>query len=531
MRSDGPATDPGGTASAPAPGPAGPSGVSGRALRATAFIAGSATLGIEMAASRLLAPSFGTSQLVWANLIGVILLALTVGYRVGGALADRVPGRDGLYGSLLLAGVLSLALPFAGRWAIGMLGAGITATPISVILLSLLAVVLVIAPPVFLLAFATPFALRLGIAAAGPGRSGTVVGALEAWATAGSIAGTFVPAFLTIPFLGTNQTLAGLGALLILTGAVGLRRRWLFGALTLPVAVALLTSGVVRPQPGLLFEAQSPYQFVQVVRQGRYTLLEVNDGGGVQSVWRSGSDLTGLYYDAYMLLPALRSGNARRVLVIGAGGGTILRQYQDVLSGRYRLSLTGVEIDPVVQRLATRFFGLSPSLAARIHVDDGRTFLEAAHGPGGMYDIIIVDAYSRELYIPYELSTEQFFALAAAHLRPGGIVALNVNAVSPQSLLLRSMTRTLHAVFPYTYVAKVPGAFNYLIAGSDRPLDPARLHASGALPSLLAPLGSAIAAAWHPSAGTGGWLLTDNRSPIDYLTNLELLRAAQLGVR
>ena len=505
--------------------------VSWRALCGTAFIAGSGTLGIEMAASRLLAPSFGTSQLVWANLIGVVLLALTIGYRVGGALADRLPGRTGLFGALLLAGFFSLGLPFAGSFAIRALGAGITSTPVSVILLSLAAVILVIAPPVFLLACATPFALRLGVRAAAPERAGTVVGALEAWATAGSIAGTFLPAFVTIPFLGTDQTLVGIGALLMATGAWGLGRRALLGALVLPLVVGLLTSGVVRPMPGLLFEAQTPYQFVQVVRQGRYTLLLVNDGGGVQSVWRSGSDLTGLYYDAYMLLPALRAGTSRHVLVIGAGGGTILRQYQAVLSRRYHLTLTGVEIDPVVKSLATRFFGLSPQLASHIVVGDGRTFLQAAHGPSGQYDIIIVDAYSRELYIPYELATEQFFRLVAAHLRAGGIVALNVNAVTPQSPLLLSMLRTLHTAFPYTYVAKVPGAFNYLVAGSQAPLDPARLVAQGALPPLLQPLGAQIAAAWRPSGGAGGWLLTDNRSAIDYLTNLELWQAARLGVR
>ncbi len=501
-----------------------PVAVSFRALCWTAFVAGGATMGIEMAASRLLAPSFGTSQLVWANLIGVILIALAAGYRVGGWLAGRWPGGAGMYAALAAAGLLDLLLPVAGRWAIGVLGAGITATPVSVILLSLAAVLAVVAPPVFLVAVATPFAVRLGVAARPSGRSGTAVGLLEAWATAGSIAGTFIPAFVTIPFLGVNQTLVGLAGLLLLTGAIGLRRAWIVAALVLPLVVGVATAGVVRPVPGLLFEAQSLYQFVQVFRQGAMTYLTVNEGGGIQSAWNAASPLTGMYYDAYMLLPGLRGGTGRRVLVIGAGGGTILRQYSEVLGGRYDLRLTGVEIDPVVAALGPRYFGLSPALAADIRVDDGRTYLRARPPGAPGYDIVIVDAYSRELYIPYELATVQFYDLVRSRLAPGGIVALNVNALSPSSPLLLALERTLHAAFPYTYAAKVGGDYNYLVAASDRPLDAARLVAPGAVPALLAPLASQVAAGWGPVTGAGGWLLTDNRAPVDYLTDLELLQ-------
>lgn len=506
------------------PFPAPPPAISFRQLCATAAVAGGATMGIEMAASRLLAPSFGTSELVWANLIGVILLSLALGYRAGGWLADRWPGSAGMYGALVAAGLLDLALPFGGRWAVSVLGAGITATPVSVILLSLCAVLAVIAPPVFLLAIATPFALRLGVQVQPPGRAGRAVGALEAWATAGSIAGTFLPALVTIPFLGVNETLAGLGGVLILTGALGLGRVRLLGLLVLPLVVGLLTAGVVRPVPGLLYEAQSLYQFIQVDRQGTMTYLTVNEGAGIQSAWNSASPLTGLYYDAYMLLPGLRPGTRRRVLVIGAGGGTILRQYADVLSGHYDLHLTGVEIDPDVAALGPRYFGLSPALAADIRVDDGRTFLRSLPRGAPRYNIVIVDAYSQELYIPYELATVQFYDLVRAHLVPGGIVALNVNALSPQTPLLLSLERTLRAAFPHVYAAKVGGAYNYLVAASTAPLDPAALLRTGGVPPLLEPLAAELAAGWTPVTGAGGWLLTDNRAPLDYLTNLELLQ-------
>ncbi len=315
--------DPAGDAGAAAGAPA--ARLSLTALRGVVFVAGAGTMAIEMAAARMLAPSFGTSQFVWAALIGVVLLALAVGYRVGGRLADRHPGTAGLFGSLVAAGILAAMLPLAGRWADAVLARGLTATPVSVILLSLAAVLLLVAPPVLPLAFATPFALRLGVAQGGTAAAGTVVGSLEAWATAGSICGTFVPAFLTIPFCGTDQTLLGIATLLVATGALGLAWPAAWLAVLVPVALLPALSGPVLARPGLIYETETPYQFVQVVRQSGLTELLVNDGAGVQSAWRRGSDLTGMYFDAYALLPELRPGRARSVLVIGAGGGTILR--------------------------------------------------------------------------------------------------------------------------------------------------------------------------------------------------------------
>jgi hypothetical protein len=507
------------------------------ALRVTALVGGAAVMALEMAASRLLAPAFGTSLIVWANLIGIILIALALGYSLAGRLADRYPAGTGLYAALLGAGLWAALLPLAGRFVLDLLSRGILGTPVSVILASFAGILAVIAPAVFLLGFVTPFAIRLG--ASDVEHTGRVAGSLGAWSTVGSIAGTFLPAFVTIPFLGVRATLLGAAALLILTAAWGLGRPWALLGLLLPALVAFLVAGPLRPEAGLLFEGESPYQFVQVLRHGPYTELVVNEGGGVQSVWRRGSDLTGFYYDAYMLLPfyrracpagpprgpagapRCRPGGSVRVLVVGAGGGTILRQYHDVLGDRFRLRLAGVEIDPLVASLGPRFFGLPPSLARRVHVADGRVFL--AHDRG-VYDVLIVDAYAHQLYIPFQLATEQFFRLAASHLAPGGILAMNVNALGPTSPLLLAIVRTLHAVFPYTYVARVPGEFNYLLAASRRPIAPTL-----DVPALLRPLAGRVAAAWRADDGAGGQLLTDDRAPLEFLTDWELWRGAREG--
>ena len=498
---------------------AGPS----RTLKTVAFVAGACVMAIEMGASRLLAPAFGTSILVWANLIGVILFAMAVGYNVGGRLADRHPAVRGLFLSLGGAGVLVALLPLAGRAALDALAAGITGTPITVILVSFFAVILLVAPPVFLLAFATPFAIRLG--SPDVAHTGRVAGTLGTWSTAGSLVGTFIPALLTIPTFGTRATLFGVSAALILTAVLGLRSLRPALLLLIPAAIAVVTAGPTRPVPGLLFEKESPYQFVQVSKNAGVTQLVVNEGGGVQSVWRDGSDLTGMYYDAYLLLPFLQDlGSSRRsLLVLGSGGGTILRQYHDVLGGRFDLTLQGVEIDPVVAATGPRYFGLSPALAADVHVADARPYLAASRA---RYDLIVVDAYAQQLYIPFQLTTTEFFGLAASHLAPGGLLAMNVNAVDGNSPLLLAILHTLHSALPYTYLAHIPGAFNYLLVGSQDPLNGARL-ASFAIPGQLRPLGSQIAAAWQADAAPGGMLLTDDHAPVEFLTDWELWRGIQ----
>jgi len=447
------------------------------------------------------------------------LIALSAGYYAGGRLADRRPERRVLADVVLSGGVLASLVPLAGQGIFRLMSAGITGTPVPQVVASFASVLLVFFPPVFLLAFVSPFAVRL--ATSQVAESGRVAGNLYAFSTLGSILGTFVPAFVTIPFIGTRETILMSAALLVAVGVLGSGRWFRLAWLVLPAAVYLLGPPVIKPGAGLLYEAETPYQFVQVLEQGGYRYLIVNEGGGIQSVYNSRDALTGMYYDYYLLLPYLRRGEARDVLVLGAAGGTILRQYYTVVGGRYRLDLTGVEIDPAVAALGPRYFDLDPA-RVRLVVADARPWLATSRD---QYDIVIVDAYSHQLYIPFQLTTREFFDTVHRHLRPGGILALNVNATSPQSPLLLAIEHTVASVFPYTYHVPVPGSYNYVVIGTDQPVDPRLLDTLSG--TRLADLAKTFATGLVPAGHSGGFLLTDNRSPVEFLTDQMIWQAVR----
>lgn len=488
---------------------------------------GASVMALEMAASRLLAPYFGTSQIVWANLIGLILIGLSLGYAYGGRLADRRPEPRLLYGLVLAAGVYQALIPLFARPILSAMIGGWFGTPATIIVASFAAILLVFLPPVFALATVSPFAVRL--ATRDVTESGRVAGGLYAASTLGSIVGTFVPAFVTIPFLGTKETILLFAALQIAVAAWRLGRARHALWLLVPAAVAAATPGVVKPVAGLLFEDDTLYQYVQVVQQGDERLLVINEGGGIQSIYNPHSVLTGLYTDNFAVLPFLaRPAEARpeRALVIGSAGGTIFRIWDRLVRPRVPMEMWGVEIDPVIARLGPRFFGLRGD-EAHVIIGDGRVALARFREP---LDLVVVDAYSNQLYIPFQLSTREFFAEVRSRLAPNGFMALNVNAIGDRAALLLAFERTVADAFPYAYVAKVRGPFNYLIVGSQRPL---RLEALDGIrdDAALAPLASELRATLKPARGAGGLLLTDDRAPVEYLTNAMVLRAVREDLR
>jgi predicted membrane-bound spermidine synthase len=488
-------------------------------LGVVVFTAGAGTLATEIAASRLLAPYFGSSTVVWANVIGLILVYLSLGYWLGGRLADRHP-RPRVLGLVILGAATCIAvLPFVARPVLDLAVRGLDAVSLGAVVGSFFAALALFALPVTLLGTVSPFAIRLALEDVG--RAGTVAGRLYALSTVGSILGTFLSAIVTIPLVGTQRTMVGAAALLAVAAALVLGRRWQLVAVAFGL-VLLVPAGAIKPSPGLLWEKESQYQYVQVAElSGGARVLRLNEGVVAHSVWRPDDVLTGGYWDTFLVLPPLLDRPVRRMLVIGDAGGTIPRAYGRFYPG---VRIDGVELDPAVSEAGRRFLGLGDNPNLRTINEDGRPFLEASDE---RYDLIVVDAY-RQPYIPFYLATKEFFALARRHLEPGGAIALNVARVPDDDRLSEAIGSSLLAAFPQAWRWR-PLRFNELLLGLDRPTTAATLRAAvTGVPGPVQPLAPLFRSELTPVRATER-PLTDDRAPVEWLTDRMIVEQVARG--
>ena len=191
-------------------------------LIAAVLTGGICSLGIELTVSRLLQPFFGSSQLIWANVIGLTLIFLTIGYRLGGRLADRRPDPKILAMILLGAGLATAPIPLIARPILSASASAFNTFSIGVFFGSFFGVLLLMSVPIVLLGMVSPFAIRLSMNDVES--AGRTAGSLYALSTIGSIAGTFLPVLVLIPALGTNMTFYVFSLALVVVGALGLRR-------------------------------------------------------------------------------------------------------------------------------------------------------------------------------------------------------------------------------------------------------------------------------------------------------------------
>jgi spermidine synthase len=440
-----------------------------RLLLPLVFIAGMASLGVEFGAARLLAPYFGTSLYVWGVLIGLILIYLSAGYVIGGRLADRHPSDEVLYQVTAWAGLWIGVIPLVSYPILLASQQGFKELSVGLVAGTLLAVVLLFAAPVILLGCVSPFAIRLLLKDVETG--GNTAGRVYALSTAGSILGTFLPVFWFIPSYGTRPTLEGFGLALVLISVAGLwPRRRLYATFAIAVLLAwiFLPAGIKPPQVGrLLYEKESAYNYIQVVQDGTRTELILNEGEAIHSIYDPQNLLTGGPWDYMLLGDSFRPAQGaepipRDVAILGLAGGTAARQYTATYGNG--VQITGVEIDPDILDVAHRYFHLDESNVHPV-VADARYWLDTQ---AGLYDVIVLDAY-RQPYIPFHLTTREFFGEVRAHLRPGGAVVVNAGRTTTDYRLVDAIASTMAAVYPSVFLVDVPDFTNTMIYASTEP--------------------------------------------------------------
>ncbi len=442
-----------------------------RLLLPLVFISGMASLGVEFGASRLLAPYFGTSLYVWGVLIGLILIYLSAGYVIGGRLADKYPREEVLYQITAWSGLWIGIIPLVSYPILLISQQGFKELSVGLVAGTLLAVVVLFAAPVILLGCVSPFAIRLLLRDVETG--GNTAGRVYALSTAGSILGTFLPVFWFIPTYGTRPTLEGFGLVLVAVSVAGLwpwPRRRVYASFAVAVLLAwiFLPSGIKPPQVGqLIYEKESAYGYIQVVRDGSKTELILNEGEAVHSIYDTQSLLTGGPWDYMLIADSFRPSapsevTPKSVAILGLAGGTAARQYTAAFGAS--VQITGVEIDPDIVDVAHRYFHLNEPNVHPV-VADARYWLDTR---AAKYDVIVMDAY-RQPYIPFHLTTREFFSGVRDHLAPGGVAVVNAGRTASDYRLVDALASTMAAVYPSVFLVDVPAFSNTLVYGTMEP--------------------------------------------------------------
>ncbi|MGE3798757.1 MAG: spermidine synthase [Thermomicrobiales bacterium] len=439
-----------------------------RMLMPIVFVGGMSSIGIELATSRLLAPYFGTSTFIWANLIGLTLAYLALGYYLGGRLADRYPSVRVLYSVTALAGFAAATIPFLARPVLRASLGAIDNVDAGAFYGSLIGVIILLAVPVTLFGFVTPFAIRLR--ATDIDSAGSNAGRVWALSTIGSIVGSFLPTLLLIPLVGTRNTFLIMALLVIVISGIGLfsmpAPRMGLGALLLAGLVLLLnvTVGATPIKPPyrgeLVAEAESAYHYIQVLNENGVMLLALNEGHAIHSIFDPATPLTGGPWDYFTIAPLFLE-NAppiERGLIIGLAGGTAARTVLDTYGGAH---IDGVEIDAEIVEYGKQYFALDDPRIS-VAIEDGRYFLQTS---SQHWDLIGIDAY-RQPYIPFHLTTSEFFEETASHLTSSGVVVVNAGRNGSDYRLVDAIASTMLDVFPHVFLVDTREYDNTLIFGT-----------------------------------------------------------------
>ncbi len=487
------------------------------------FVVGTGSLGAEIAAVRLLAPYFGASTIVWANTIGVVLVALAVGYWLGGRWADRNPTMRGLCLVALAAASLLALVPFAADPLLDLAVDALDEISAGAFFGSLIAVLVLVAIPVLLLGAVSPWALRLAVDSVE--NAGQIAGRLYAISTAGSLFGTLVSALILIPLVGTRRTFLLFALAIAIVAVWGLRpvRRYALAPAGIIVLLALPVGTLKASDDGkVIYETETSYQYARVVEDefGKRK-LELNEGQARHSVYEPYSVLTGDYWDDLLVLPfATLAAPPESMAILGNAAGTTSRIYEEYLP---ETEIDGVEIDAELSEIGRRYFDMNNP---RLHLyhEDARPFIRRIDKD---YDAIVVDAY-RQPYIPFYLTTREFFEECQDRLTDGGLVMVNVGHPEGQDELEKVISATMGDVFADVRRDPVDPT-NTVVVASDSPISADQLgRASARFPHELEPLVRTTEARLAPAL-EGGDVYTDDKAPVEWLIDKSIVEYAAEG--
>jgi spermidine synthase len=502
------------------------------------FVSGMTTLAVEFSASRLLGNIFGTSNLVWASIIGLILIYLTVGYFLGGWWADRSPNPRTMYLIMAWGAFLIGLVPLVANPILRLSANAFDQLEVGILFGAFTGVLILFSIPITLLGTISPFAIRLAIRT--PTEAGRISGGVYAISTLGSFLGTFLPVLLFIPTIGTTKTFVVFSLFLMLVALFGL---WLSSGwrtalpwVWMPILILLLMlfgfGRGIKATAGQIFETESQYNYIQVLEEDGYRYLRLNEGQGIHSAYHP-SELN--YHGPWKQFlvapffnqPPVVPEDVKSMAIVGLAAGTTARQATEIFGP---VPIDGFEIDGKIIQIGEQYFDMNqPNLNAM--AQDGRWGLEHSWRK---YDLIVLDAY-RPPYIPWYLTTVEFFQIVKDHLNEDGVTAINVGRAPGDRRLIDAIVGTLKHVFPSVYVMDVPDTFNSIIYATNQTTKADNLFINlfqllerqDVHPLLVEAL-KVTALNLTPTPETDK-VFTDDLAPIEWITNNMVLRFMLFG--
>src|SRR5688572_1299868 len=498
-----------------------------RYLLFTVFISGMTVLAAELTAGRLIGNVFGTSNLVWASIIGLFLIYLTLGYFIGGKWADQNPTATAMY-RILAWGAFTLGLiPYIAGPVLKSAASAFEALSVGIMAGSFIAVLVLFSVPITLLGTISPFAIRLLVD--DTSKAGQISGQIYAISTLGSFIGTFLPTLITIPTIGTRLTFLLFGLVLLTVALIGLwkyaSRQEMLKFIWMPIVlviIALLFNGqALKSNTGQVYETESAYNYIQVQEINGYTLLRLNDGQGIHSIYHPDTMYYNGPWEQFLVGPYFyadrKTQDVQRIAIIGLAAGTAARQATAVYGD---IPIDGYELDEKIVEVGREYFHMDmPNLNAVI--GDGRLNLDRSQHK---YDIIAVDAY-RPPYIPPHMTTQEFFEIVASHLTEDGVLTLNVGSVPGDRRLIDGLATTMSTIFPTIHIMDIPGTLNTMIFATIQPTARENFGANmvtlagdpATHPLLITTMASTFANL-KPGYGTS-MVFTDDLAPIEWIVN------------